>query len=585
MLQKQRRLAWTIGAGMTLALFLCVFGWLDVYLAVNDDSTLLRAFLGYGTGTPANFHIFIHGILTWPLYWLSCAFPGVAWFSYLQLFMLFVSLTIICKSIMQCFVQNGKPIWQGAMLSLLFLIAFGVENVARFTFTVTASMLGAAAVLNVLSQDYERASERQVILTLMGSAALVILAYALRQITLIPVLAFCGIAFLYVFAAHFGLGKKQKRSPRPMLISLTLIIVLIGGVLVWREAEIQANDAEEYLRWNDARVYSVDYYGLAQMKQEDIDVAGWSNEAHALAHDWCFLPLELSTENFERLNEYLQAKRNPSLMDHLRQAKKELLYQINRVMQREYRLLAVVVVLGVSAGAGALFYRKRRITLLLILGMTAAALGSMLIYLGTQGRMPLRATLSPTLPAMAVICGLLPACFPEKRAAKKILTILMAAGIAHSIYFVSPAVPQLVRDEMIEKEVQAFADLESYALKHPESLFLYDNSFSGADVRPFPDYSQGIPVNVASWGGWEMGSARNREQFARFGIDLDTFEANEMLRDDLFIAAISADSDGPLLMEAWIESELGCDVSVRMKNDAENVFLFQFSLAEQEARQ
>lgn len=585
MLQKQRRLAWAIGAGMTLALFLCVFGWLDVYLAVNDDSTLLRAFLGYGTGTPAYFHIFIHGILTWPLYWLSCAFPGVAWFSYLQLFMLFVSLTIICKSIMQCFAQNGKPIWQGAMLSLLFLIAFGVENVARFTFTVTASMLGAAAVLNVLSQDYERASEHQVFLTLMGSAALVILAYALRQITLIPVLAFCGIAFLYVFAAHFGLGKKQKRSPRPMLISLTLIIVLIGGALVWRKAEIQANGAEEYIQWNEVNEYAIDYYGLAQMKPEDIEVAGWSSEAHALAHDWCFLPQELSTENFEKLNEHLQSKKDPTIMDHLRRAKKEFLYQINRVMQREYRLLAVSVLLGAAATVGALFCRGRRILLLMTLGFTAAALGAMLIYLGAKGRMPFRATLTPALPAMALICGVFPSCMPAGSATKKMLPLLLTAIMAYAICFVSPAVPQLVRDEMIEKEVQSFADLESYALKHPESLFLYDNSFSGADVRPFPDYSQGIPVNVASWGGWEMGSARNREQFARFGIDLDTFEANEMLRDDLFIAAINADSDGPLLMEAWIESELGCDVSVQMKNDAENVFLFQFSLAEQEAPQ
>jgi len=390
---------------------------------------------------------------------------------------------------------------------------------------------------------------------------------------------------LYVFAAHFGLGKKQKRSPRPMLISLTLIIVLIGGALVWREAEIQANGAEEYIQWNEVNEYAIDYYGLAQMKQEDIEVAGWSNETHDLAHDWCFLPQELSIDNFERLNEHLQSKKDPTLMDHLRRAKKEFLYQINRVMQREYRLLAVIALLGAAAAAGALFCRGRRILLLIALSVTAVALGIMLIYLGAKGRMPFRATLTPALPALAVICGILPACVTTEFASKKILPLLLVAITAYAICFVTPVIPKLVHDEVIEKEVQAFEDLESYALDYPEALFLYDNSFSGADVRPFPDYSQGIPMNVASWGGWEMRSARNREQFARFGIDLDTFEANEMLRDDLFVAAISADSDGPLLMEAWIESELNCDVTVRMKNDAENVFLFQFSLAEQEAPQ
>ena len=114
---KKRALCWLLALLMTAALFAFVALCCDVRFAVNDDSGILRAFLGYETGTPASFHIYIHGLLAKPLYWLSCAFPGVMWYSWMQLALLFLAQTVISKSIMQCFVKHEKPLWLGAVFA------------------------------------------------------------------------------------------------------------------------------------------------------------------------------------------------------------------------------------------------------------------------------------------------------------------------------------------------------------------------------------------------------------------------------------------------------------------------------------
>ena len=140
-------LCWLIGIGMTAALFAFVFLALDPKYAVNDDSGILRPFMGYETGEPAHFHIYIHGLLAWPLHWLGLAAPGVAWFSWMQLGFLFLASVVCQKSILQGFLRKNLPLWAGVLFALAFGFAFVLPYVARITFTQTAALLGAAAAM------------------------------------------------------------------------------------------------------------------------------------------------------------------------------------------------------------------------------------------------------------------------------------------------------------------------------------------------------------------------------------------------------------------------------------------------------
>ena len=76
---------WTAAALMSSLLFLAIILFGDLHYANNDDGCILRPFMGFATPQLPTFHLYLNALLVYPLNWLGTAFPGVAWFSYLQL--------------------------------------------------------------------------------------------------------------------------------------------------------------------------------------------------------------------------------------------------------------------------------------------------------------------------------------------------------------------------------------------------------------------------------------------------------------------------------------------------------------------
>ena len=227
MRNRSRRLCWLIALGITAAMFLLIALRLDWRYCQNDDIAILRSFMGYETGEPASFHIFIHGLLAWPMYWLALAFPTVAWFSVFQIALLCLSVWMCTKSIMQRFAGAKKPLWLGALFALAFTCAFVLPYATRITFTQTAAMLGAAAVMQILSIDREQASPRQAALGIVAALPPVAFAYALRKEALWPILAFAGLALLVSWL--LGSGENRRARSRAMLLAgaANLVISLI----------------------------------------------------------------------------------------------------------------------------------------------------------------------------------------------------------------------------------------------------------------------------------------------------------------------------------------------------------------------
>ena len=118
---KKRGLSWLIAAVMTAAMMIFVLTSTDMLYATNDDAGIMHAIIGYETGEPASFHLFIHGLLLWGLGALTRLFPSVAWFSVWQLAMVALSCLVIAKSIMQSFLKYRKPLWMGAALAAVFV--------------------------------------------------------------------------------------------------------------------------------------------------------------------------------------------------------------------------------------------------------------------------------------------------------------------------------------------------------------------------------------------------------------------------------------------------------------------------------
>jgi len=198
----------------------------------------------------------------------------------------------------------------------------------------------------------------------------------------------------------------------------------------------------------------------------------------------------------------------------------------------------------------------------------------MLIYLALEGRLPLRAVSVVAVPAIVLIFCLLPSAVPHRKGARPILCILTAGILLFAIANIGPVWRLMLDRNGAQQPGQAWADLESYAAQHRDCLFIADGDFAADDVRAFPDYPDGLPLNITYWGGWNMRSPQSEALFARFGLDVWHFDPEAFLREDVFFA--SPHPDEPRLLLNWLTSETGKDIACRVYATHGRVSILQF---------
>ena len=377
--------AWLTGAVMASALWLFLLAFADVYFSANDDQFLLRTFTGGAPAGASTFHLYIHAMYAFPLAWLNRLVPGVAWVSVLEIALLWLSTTVIVKSIIQCFENRCKThaYAKGTFFAACFTLLFLFYLCARPTYTIVAASLSAACVAQLLSVDCENASDRQIIRSMLLSLVLLVLCYGLRQMTALPALAFCGVAFLYRFITF-------RRVWKPMLTVLCCVIVVMGGLAIAREAEITLRGQRDYLAWQQARISVLDYITLENLSKEARETIGWSDAQVTLLDNWYTMEEAVSTDAFRyvRENEYNARTRTTpgaAILD-FRTRSPWIAFA-----------LVVLFLTGVCCVAG-LVLRRRGLWTFLALMAAAGGCLVLLAYLTIQGRLPFRAVMVPVLP-------------------------------------------------------------------------------------------------------------------------------------------------------------------------------------------
>ena len=121
----------------------------------------------------------------------------------------------------------------------------------------------------------------------------------------------------------------------------------------------------------------------------------------------------------------------------------------------------------------------------------------------------------------------------------------------------------------------AMGDLEEYALFEPESLFIYDDTLVGSDLRVFPDYSEGVPDNVTFWGGWSLRSPSSMEQFARYDIDLNDVDPYAFVDSNVYFVSGRIDPP-PMVVLDWLRAKIGPHVEYELYSEYGYVYIFQF---------
>lgn len=536
MKKKTAWIPWLTGLLMSAALMAAIFLFGDLRYAMNDDTAILRQYMGFGTGEIPEAHAFLHPLLSTPLWWLGLAAPEVAWFSWMQLALLWLAGAVSVKALMQCFAKRGLSMALGAAAGVVYLTLFAMTYACRVTFTVTAAVLGAAAVLQLCSIDGERYTDGQVFRAMLLALGLTALCGGLRLICVLPVILFCALALAPLAARDFGFGRKKKRSWKPLLCGAIVIVLALGAMPVWRTAKMKAAGMEDYLNWQDENGRVVDYYNVKKLTDEDLAVASWTRKEANLLAQWCFLGSELTEESFRRLADELESRTKTDAAARLQSAwqKVTALPELDPVAWKSVLALLAVLLLCVL---GLVFQRRDCLWTSLTLADGFAAVWAFLLYLGWNGRLPVRAALQAVLPYGALVFGLLPACLPRKpgTAAKAMLSAGTALALVLAVCYAVPAAQALAKPEEDPEALDPFAMLDMMAAEDPECLYFYDGSLC-ADSRMFPGTEYGIPKNLLFWGGWTFRSPEYMKCLSRFGISEEELDTTLFLRDDVYLA-------------------------------------------------
>ena len=561
--QKNARLCWCWGAGITALLWGFLLCFSDIYFAANDDQFILRAMTGFQPGGTPDFHPFLLGFYVYPLRWLQRFFPGVAWYSLLELLLLALALTVILKSLLQCWLRAGRRLRTGLLLCAGYAALYGSNYLARVTFTVTGAMLGAAAVAQILSIDCQSASDRSLLRAMTLAILLLILCYGLRQLSLVPVLGYCGIAFLLRFCSFFGFGKQTKRSARPMLVAAGLALLILGGLFAGRTLEIRLKQKQDALQWQQARSQVLDYINLKSLPSEALESVGWTDEQRILLDKWNTMDEAISTEALRSVQKNWY---NSETTTTAGAAIEDLRWRSPWFVQ------TMVVLFGLGLFALFCAFRNRRENPWLPLALLLTGLLCFLFfcYLALKGRLPYRAVTVALLPAAAMVFCLLGECpLPTARKGwRAALGILLAVSMAAPL----PALLGAVRRRRSPWDYNAHADMDAQALTHPDLLLIYSTELVN-DMRMFPDTSQGVPQNLTFWGGWSRGSEEYTAKLAAFGLDGEHFTAADWLRPALRFISLKEAPDEALL--AYLRSELG-PVEWEAEKVSAGLYFFRF---------
>ncbi len=167
-----------------------------------------------------------------------------------------------------------------------------------------------------------------------------------------------------------------------------------------------------------------------------------------------------------------------------------------------------------------------------------AALGTTLVtaillfYLAYQGRFLSRAVDCALFPAAVLLCSLaahaLRSLVGRRRLAAVLLLLLCLGGTAIHARMTL----RLLSDRPDQISATREADLEAYALAHPDQLILRTPNLL-RDTRLMPDVSNGIPANIMIWGDWNCRTPSWYLQLEKLGFDGRHFTAGDFLRDNL----------------------------------------------------
>ena len=562
-ISKKSKILINFGAVALVLLFATLLAiFTDVRYAVNDDRAILRSALDFQPGGASTFQIYVNPLIAYPLGILGKFFPFVAWFSVFQITFLAISFFIIFKCIMQCTKYAGYSLCTGLGIAIGFFILFGIYPSCRITYSTTASILGAAAVIKMLTVSYCNPKMAYIKKSFLGSALLFILAYALRNEAGMVALAFGGLIIIQIC-----LDNKNNRS----LLSFTIITALITVCILvalyfWHKYEIKWRGLTELMHWNLERTNLTDFSNFFSLPKEYINSLGLLPEEFGMLTSWYQLDSNFSASLFNTITTSEEiARLAPSI-------NKVILVFINNTKYYIYVLIALAIIgslLFVSQCRKKVYKRST-----IFLGIaTVLLVGAFCFYLAYRRRLIERSVFTAIFPMACILFAILPFCLPKGKIIKSFI-IFCLLGL--SVVAIIPTLQNIDYTSQ-QNHIEFYEELDTQAVNNSDYLLIHSPDIID-DFRLFPKLHPWTPHNLVMWGGWERYTPHYKAKFEAFGIDSDNFQAKDWLNEDVRYLTKS-DKVHPALL-AYLKARVNENVVSEQEMIYDHLFAYSFYIEE-----
>lgn len=545
-----------LSAALVAALFILIRYTNTITFLNNDDTNILKTLAGYFTGTPYPSHPFINVLLGLAVSSLYSLFPGLAWWPFLQILLLYIGVIAIGACVLKAFRHRNLPLVFPLISIAVFIVLLISYALVWMTFTLTAAVLGSAAVAILLSFGMDERDEAHPALPLIAATLFCCLCFLVRNSSGVSMVPFIALSGLYRLIVMW----KRKRGRSALLLCGLSMAALSAALMFVNRAGIEWTNPEGFYEFNSARGRYMDYpHDTYDENPAMYNAIGWDKTLYELAENRFFMDERITAETLRYIADRSNAANRP-VSYRLENALRLGLTFTRQNGPLQYMFWPLLGLLLISLLS---FFRHRDRWLSLLTCCCFAAGGFLLcLYLCYTGRFLLR-TLHliayPTTVGMLMMtaeivegrCALSADFSFRARKMNLALTVLVTGAL---LYGLINTVGVLNRNDPMP-ELRVSRQVKSYVIEHDHEVYVRAVNI-GNDVDPYLVYrgADGRPVNLFDWGGTGMHSGYLQKQLQV--NDLPAFTPDIFRQDDVFFIA-SVENDMAKLFETYMVENQG----------------------------
>ena len=555
--------------------FLMCFLYGSMQYQTNDDYSIQVTLAGNTAGSPYPVHQFISVFISYPISWLYSVIGTVQWWYVYSQCLIFVSLVIVNCSLDRTVRHRGLPVVIGVLFAVITDAVFFLYSIANVTFTVVGGITGTAAVMLILISGDSPRKLRYYI----PAAVLFVLTVCHRQSS--GMLVYCYI-LAALFCVFIDLDMSLIKRFLGFLSAAVLFFAMMQGLILGNQAIQADTHGREFAAFNAARSRFMDYpkdtYSENPQLYEEL---GWSELVYRLASSWCFLPDEITAENFTaavaRSNKEARTFDLETLGDRWVSTQKD-----------ERVIYTGIVCLVAAAGALIMTVMARDRKMLLAEVINIAGTAVLIAYQLVGGRSNYRSLVICFLPSAMISIYLMLNGIGTSRPFR-VRGLVIAALVA---VFCVPGSVRGTANALVEADREgSFRDaaleqaLYDHVIGHPDNIYIRVNTT--LMKSPLPICPDEKPSNLFNWGGSTFYSASFRKQLEING--LTKLNGDALRRDNVYVVSatdLGALADGKktnkgslALLYAWQKTEHGAVCISREDTVGEGLYIYRIRYA------